>query len=33
MGTIIKLLTTQNELEEKKFIYMLTLLPKGVQKR
>ncbi len=33
MRKIIKLLTTYNEFEEKKFIYMLTLLPKGVQKK
>jgi hypothetical protein len=31
MGTIIKLLTAENEFEEQIFIYMLTLLPKGFQ--
>jgi hypothetical protein len=31
MGAIIKLLTTLNELVKK--MYMLTLLPKGVQKK
>jgi hypothetical protein len=32
MGTIVKLLTTLNKLEENIF-FMLTLLPKGVQKK
>jgi hypothetical protein len=27
-GTLMKLLTILNELEEKKYIYMLTLLPR-----